>query len=101
MWESLCPVMGLELSTGGGGWERRLGASKLGADVTHGKDAVTVTGRGWCGVDFSLNSGVSISYISHFLLLMVETPESFELRVDEGKSTLVSRKPAQISLTLI
>ena len=53
--------MGFELSAGGGGWDRRLGASKLGADVTHGKDAVTVTGRGWAWVDFSLNSGVSIS----------------------------------------
>lgn len=97
----MCAVMGLELSTGGEGWKRRLGASRLGADITFGKDAVTVTGRGCVGVDFSLSSGVSISYASHFLLLMVETPESFELRVDDGKSTLVSRKPAQISLTLM
>jgi len=51
--------MALELSAGV--WDRRLGASRLGADVTHGKDAVTVTGRGWAWVDFSLNSVVSIS----------------------------------------
>jgi len=46
MWESLCPVMGLELSTESCGWDSRPGASKLGADVTFGNDAVTVTGRG-------------------------------------------------------
>jgi hypothetical protein len=73
---------------------------RLGAEVTVGKAAVMVTGRAGVVVDVTrcLISGLSIELFSgdFFDELMVDLPESFELRVEEGKSTLVSRKPVQI-----
>ena len=52
------------------------------------------------GVERWRSSGFSIvvGFFSgdFFDELIVDLPESFELRVEEGKSTLVSRKPVQI-----
>lgn len=72
--------------------------------MTPEKDpAAMVMGRGATGPDRPRSSvdSVKFSWFLDFLLLSVETPESLELRVEEGKSALVSRKPGQISLTLI
>ena len=71
--------------------------ARLGAEVTEGKAAVMVTGRAGV-VTRCRSSGRSGELFSGDFLeeLMVDRPESLELRVEEGKSTLVSRKPAQI-----
>ena len=50
-----------------------------------------VTGRGGLGPDLSLISGDESVF-----LLRVDTPESLELRVEEGNSELVSLSPGQI-----
>ena len=75
------------------------GDKRLGAEVTPEPEyeEAIVTGRGWAGPVFSLSSADSGSQLFlDFLLLSVDTPESLELRVEEGKSVLVSRKPGQI-----
>ena len=70
----------------------------MGAEVTPEPEyeAAIVTGRGWAGPVFSLSSGSKSQLFLDFLLLKVDTPESLELRVEEGKSVLVSRKPGHI-----
>ena len=81
--------------------------ARLGAEVTVGKkeEAVMVIGLAAAappGVERWRSSGRSFSSIVGFFSgdfleeLIVDLPESFELRVEEGKSTLVSRKPVQI-----
>ena len=80
--------------------------ARLGAEVTVGKkeEAVMVIGLAAAppGVERCRSSGRSFSSIVGFFSgdfleeLIVDLPESFELRVEEGKSTLVSRKPVQI-----
>ena len=87
--------------------------AKLGAEVTVGKndEAVIVIGLGIAeeplGVERCRNSGRSVlsnicfsveEFFSGDFLeeLIVDLPESFELKVEEGKSTLVSRNPVQI-----
>ena len=79
--------------------------ARLGAEVTVGKkeEAVMVIGLAAAppGVDRWRSSGRSFSIVGFFSgdfldELIVDLPESFELRVEEGKSTLVSRKPVQI-----
>lgn len=85
-----------------------LRTSRLGAEVTLVTGAAMVTGRGAGGPLLSLSSGPGAELSSSlsklfldFLLLSVDTPESLELSVEDGKSELVSRKPGQISLTLM
>ena len=79
----------------------------MGAEVTVGKkeEAVMVIGLAAAaplGVERWRSSGRSFSNIVGFFSgdfleeLIVDLPESFELRVEEGKSTLVSRKPVHI-----
>ena len=78
----------------------------MGAEVTVGKkeEAVMVIGRTAAppGVERWRSSGrsfsIGVGFFSGDFLdeLIVDLPESFELRVEEGKSTLVSRKPVQI-----
>ena len=88
--------------------------AKLGEEVTVGKndEAVIVIGLGIIaeeppGVERCRNSGRSVlsnicfsveEFFSGDFLeeLIVDLPESFELKVEEGKSTLVSRNPVQI-----
>ena len=87
--------------------------ARLGAEVTVGKneEAVIVIGLGIAeeppGVERCRNSGRSVlsnicfsveEFFSGDFLeeLIVDLPESFELNVEEGKSTLVSRNPVQI-----
>ena len=87
--------------------------AKLGAEVTVGKkdEAVIVIGLGIAeeppAVERCRNSGRSVlsnicfsveEFFSGDFLeeLIVDLPESFELNVEEGKSTLVSRNPVQI-----
>ena len=87
--------------------------ARLGAEVTVGKneEAVIVIGLGIPeeppGVERCRNSGRSVlsnicfsveEFFSGDFLeeLIVDLPESFELNVEEGKSTLVSRNPVQI-----
>lgn len=64
---------------------------RLGAEVT---PAAMVMGRGGLGPVFSLISGEES--VLGLDLLKVDTPESLELRVEEGNSELVSRIPGQI-----
>ena len=87
--------------------------ARLGAEVTVGKndEVVIVIGLGIAeeppGVGRCRNSGRSVlsnicfsveEFFSGDFLeeLIVDLPESFELNVEEGKSTLVSRNPVQI-----
>ena len=87
--------------------------ARLGAEVTVGKneEAVIVIGLGIAveppAVERCRNSGRSVlsnicfsveEFFSGDFLeeLIVDLPESFELNVEEGKSTLVSRNPVQI-----
>ena len=87
--------------------------ARLGAEVTVGKneEAVIVIGLGIAeeppGVERCRNSGRSVLSNTCFSVeeffsgdfleeLIVDLPESFELKVEEGKSTLVSRNPVQI-----
>ena len=76
--------------------------SKLGAEVTlEGAAMVMGLGALTSPLGLSLSSGPKSLLFSKklfldFLLLRVDTPESFELSVEDGKSELVSRKPGQI-----
>ena len=75
---------------------------RLGAEVTLEPGAAMVRGRGPGAPLLSRSSGCAAadSWLSKlfldFLLLRVDTPESLELSVEEGKSELVSRKAGQI-----
>ena len=81
--------------------------ARLGAEVTVGKkeEAVMVIGLAAaappaverCRISGPRSFSIVGFFSGDFLdELIVDLPESFELRVEEGKSTLVSRKPVQI-----
>ena len=75
--------------------------SKLGAEVRLEEAMVMGLGALTSPLGLSLSSGPKSLLLSKklfllFLLLRVDTPESFELSVEDGKSELVSRKPGQI-----
>ena len=71
---------------------------RLGAEVTEGKEAVMVTGRAGVLTRCRISGrSVGMFFSGDLVLeLMVDLPESLELRVEEGKSMLVSRNPIQI-----
>lgn len=78
----------------------------MGAEVTVGKkeEAVMVIGLAAappaverCRISGPRSFSIVGFFSGDFLdELIVDLPESFELRVEEGKSTLVSRKPVHI-----